>query len=421
MRVIVLGAGVIGVTTAYQLARNGCEVVVIDRQLGAGLETSFANGGQISASHAEPWASPTTIARMIQWLGQPDAPLVFHWMRWDPHLLTWLGLFLRNCTTTRANRNMERALRLALYSRKILKSFREEIGITYNHSNKGILHIYRTQRAFDRACSFAETMQSLGLNLFPHSVSACLDLEPSLTDASPTLVGGLYSPEDESGDAYLFTSRLADLAQKLGVNFLFDTTVYGLEVENSRIVRVITSRGSITGTVYILALGSYSVQVARTIGLNLAIYPAKGYSITLDTAGFSKTPSVSITDDEHKMVYTRLNSKLRIAGTAELVGWDDTVTASRVNALLKHAHQLFPGGGDYSQAKFWAGLRPKTPDSVPLIGRTRWSNLFLNTGHGTLGWTMAIGSAYIITDLVVDRPTSIRLSGLEQERFEWKQ
>ncbi|KAF0140716.1 MAG: D-amino-acid dehydrogenase [Rhodospirillaceae bacterium] len=417
MRIIVFGAGVVGVATAYRLAREGHEVVVIDRRPGAGLETSFANGGQISASHAEPWASPATLLKVLQWLGRPDAPLVFRWTRWDPFLWVWLARFLRNCTPARTHRNIERTLRLALYSRTMLKALRAETGIAYDHRTSGILHIYRMPRAFAQACAAAATMQLYGLERRVCPVAACLALEPALVSVAPQLAGGLYSPDDESGDAHLFTVRLAELARTAGVDFRFGVTVRGLEAEGGHIVRVVTDHGAVTGTAYVLALGSYSALVARTVGLRLPIYPAKGYSLTVDATGFAGAPAVSITDDEYKMVYTRLGNRLRIAGTAELAGWDPTPTPIRAETLLKRAHAMFPEGGDYDHAVLWAGLRPKTPDSVPIIGRTPWPELLLNTGHGTLGWTMAAGSACIIADLIADRPPAIALEGLGGERF----
>ncbi|VBB68895.1 D-amino acid dehydrogenase small subunit [invertebrate metagenome] len=414
---VVLGAGVIGVATAYRLAQEGHEVIVIDRRPYAGLETSFANGGQVSASHAEPWATPTALLKVLRWLGREDAPLVYQWTRWDPALWSWLWRFLCNCTSARAHHNIGRSLRLALYSRAMLKVLRAETGITYDNCKSGILHIYRMARAFSHACAAATIMRAHGLECRPCSMATCLTIEPALVNIAPHLAGGLYSPDDESGDAYLFTTRLAGLAQAAGVDFRFGVTVRGLEAEAGRIVHVVTDHGPITGVLYVLSLGSYSPLIANTIGLNLPIYPAKGYSLTVDATGFSGAPTVSITDDEYKMVYTRLRNRLRIAGTAELVGWDATLTPLRAEFLLKRARILFPNGGDYASAVSWAGLRPQTPDSVPIIGCTPWPELLLNTGHGTLGWTMAVGSACIIADLVAGRPPAIDLEGLGLERF----
>lgn len=418
MRVIILGAGVIGVSTAYCLSQQGHDVIVIDRRAHAGLEASFANGGQVSASHAEPWATPTALLKVLRrWLWRSDAPLVFRWMRWDPALWVWLWQFLCNCTSSRALHNIECILRLALYSRTMLKALRAETGITYDSCHNGILHIYRASRAFTHACALAEIMRTHGLECQPCSVTTCLTIEPALRYVAQHLAGGLYSPDDESGDAHLFTTRLAQLAQSAGVEFHFGVTVLGFQTEAGRIVHVVTDHGPITGTLYILALGSYSPLIARTLGLRLPIYPAKGYSITVSTAGFAGAPHVSVTDDEYKMVYTRLSDRLRIAGTAEFAGWDSTLSQLRIAMLLKRARTLFPNGGDYTSAVSWAGLRPQTPDSLPMIGYTPWPELLLNTGHGTLGWTMAVGSAYVIADLIAGRSPAIALHGLGLERF----
>ncbi|MBF0130771.1 MAG: FAD-dependent oxidoreductase, partial [Alphaproteobacteria bacterium] len=314
MKVIVMGAGVVGVGAAYRLARDGHEVTVIDRRPGPGLETSFANGGQISASHAEPWANPSTPGKALRWIGREDAPLVFRWARWDPALWAWGARFLRNCTEARARVNTERALRLALYSRAALKELRAETGILYDQRERGILHIYRDRREFAHACRAAEVMAAHGLVRVPRSPSDCVAVEPALAPVAGELAGGLYSPDDESGDAYLFTLHLAELAGAAGCVFRFGTAVLGLEAGRGRIAGVRTGAGTLTADLYVLALGSFSPLVARTVGLKLPIYPAKGYSITVETSGGAGVPTVSITDDERKMVYSRLGGRLRAAG-----------------------------------------------------------------------------------------------------------
>lgn len=416
MKIIVMGAGVVGVSAAYQLGREGHEVTVVDRQPGPGLETSFANGGQISASHAEPWANPSTPGKALRWIGREDAPLVFRWTRWDPPLWAWGVSFLRNCTAARTRINTERVLRIALYSRAALKELRAETGIQYDHREQGILHIYRDPHEFGHARRAAEVMAGYGLSRTSHTASECVSIEPALGPVAGELAGGLYSPDDESGDAYLFTTRLAELAGSAGVTFRFGVGIGGLEERGGRIVGVLTDIGTLRADAYVLALGSFSPAVARTVGLKLPIYPAKGYSITLESAG-SAAPTVSITDDEHKIVFSRLGERLRIAGTAELAGWDATTTPARVDSIIRNARALFPAAGDFSAAITWAGLRPKTPDSVPLIGRTSFSNLFLNTGHGTLGWTMATGSARIVGALIANRDPEIDIRGLGLDRF----
>ncbi|MEO5372978.1 MAG: D-amino acid dehydrogenase [Alphaproteobacteria bacterium] len=418
MKIIVMGAGVVGVSAAHRLAEDGHEVVVVDRRPGAGLETSFANGGQISASHAEPWANPSTPWKALKWLGREDAPLVFRWTRVDPALWAWGLRFLGNCTAARARVNTERTLRLALYSRAALKALRAETGIDYDQRTVGILHIYRDAVEFAHARAAARHMAAHGLARESLTPAECLALEPALATVGRSLAGGLHSPDDESGDAHLFTVRLADLARRAGVTFLFGHEIRALASDGGRITGVVGADGRVlTADAYVLSLGSFSPLVARSVALRLPIYPAKGYSITIDIGTSAAAPTLSVTDDELKMVYSRLGERLRVAGTAELAGWDDRPTPVRADALLRHAREMFPDAGDYGRAQQWAGLRPKTPDSVPIIGRSPLANLFLNTGHGTLGWTMATGSARIIADLIAGRTPEIDLSGLGLERF----
>lgn len=412
-----MGSGVVGVAAAWHLAVAGHEVAVVDRQPGPGLETSFANGGQIAAAHAEPWAGPRTPAKALKWLGREDAPLIFRWRRWDPALWRWSLRFLRNCTEDRLQRNTERTLRIALYSRRVLKDLRAEIGISYDERQEGILHVYRDSREFAHAKRQAALMRRHGLDRQVCDPEECLAIEPALAAVRDQLAGGIYSPQDESGDAHAFTAGLARMAAERGVVFLYGRRILGIRAGGGRIEAVATDGGDITGTAYVLALGSYSPLLARPLGLDLPIYPAKGYSATVRVTDPAAAPTVSITDDENKMVYSRLGDRLRVAGTAEMAGWDPSLTARRAEALLRKAAALFPGAGDYGAAERWAGLRPATPDSVPILGPTRYPNLWLDTGHGTLGWTMACGSGRVIADLVSGRQPEIDMSGLTLDRF----
>lgn len=414
MRVLVLGAGVVGATAAYHLMRDGHAVEVIDRQPGAGLETSFANGGQVSASHATPWATPHTPWKALRWLGREDAPLVFRAARWDPALWLWLARFLANCTPARTRVNTERTVRLALYSRESLKALRDALGLEYDAERRGILHIFRDPREYDAACVSAEMMADAGLPQTIMDRESLVQMEPALRSAAPRLIGGILSPDDESGDAHAFTAAMARLATEGGAVFHTGETILGLEVEGRRIAAVRTDKCRHTADAYVLSLGSWSPLVARDAGLRLPIYPAKGYSITVPVTGLA--PHVSITDDEHKLVYSRLGNRLRAAGTAELAGWDNTLNRQRALVVRDRAQELFPEAGDYEQAELWCGLRPKTPDSVPYVGPTPLPNLWLNTGHGTLGWTMAVGSARIIADLIAGRRPEIDISGLGLKR-----
>ncbi len=414
--VLVLGAGVIGVTSAYYLARAGHDVTVLDRGPGAGRETSFANGGQLSSSHASPWAGPSAPAQALKWLGRTDAPLLFK-LRADPALWSWSLRFLANCPPRRFRTNTERALRMALYSRQALKELRAETNIVYDQLCRGILHFFRDGKSFAKAGRQADFMAALGCPQRILDRDECLALEPALAGTHETIAGGIYSPEDESGDAYLFTTALAARCRDMGVRFRFGTTIKQFRSENGRITGVKTDKGDLKGENYVLALGSFSPLLARPLGLNLPIYPAKGYSVTLPMENPGKGPQVSLTDDALKLVYSRLGGRLRIAGTAEFTGYDVSLDPSRMKPILNAALKLFPGCADPSQAAYWTGLRPLTPDSVPIIGATPYANLYLNTGHGTLGWTMACGSGRVLADLIANKRPGIDLNGLGLERF----
>ncbi|MBK8907459.1 MAG: D-amino acid dehydrogenase [Rhodospirillales bacterium] len=416
MKVLVLGAGVVGVASAYYLAQSGHEVTVVDRRDGPGLETSFANGGQISANHATPWATPGTPWKALGWLGRRDAPLLLH-LRADPALWSWLSRFLANCTTERLRVNTERALRVAVYSRERLAALRAETGIAYDALQRGILHIFRNERDYRDALPQVELMDRHGCRRRIVAASECLEIEPALAAVGDDLVGGIFSPDDESGDAYSFTTGLAEICESLGVAFRYGTAVQRLVRADDGLAGVDTDLGRLTADAYVVAFGSYSPLLLKPIGLRLPVVPAKGYSVTLPIVRPEKAPSVGLIDDAFKMVYSRLGDRLRIAGTAEFAGYDDALDERRARFLLGKALEIFPDCGDPAEAVFWAGLRPSTPDGVPVIGRTPVANLFLNTGHGTLGWTMACGAGRLIADLVSGAAPGIPLDGLGLDRF----
>jgi D-amino-acid dehydrogenase len=417
VKVLVLGAGVVGTTAAWYLAEAGHQVEVVERREAAGLETSFANGGQISACHAEPWANPAVLPKMLKWLGRDDAPLVFRWGRWDPALWAWGLRFLANCPSARVAINTERTLRIALYSRRCLQELRAATGIDYDQRTRGILHVYRDGSEFAHARRAAALMRDHGLARHDKSAAECVAIEPALAAVAGQLAGGIHTPDDESGDAHLFTRRLAELAASRGVVFHTDTAILAMERDGDRVGGIVTPRGRLTADSYVLALGSYSPLLARQAGLRLPIVPAKGYSVTAPVADPAGAPTVSITDDEHKIVCSRLGERLRVAGTAEMTGWDASLNERRWRVVLEQARALFPTGADWDKAEPWAGLRPVTPDSVPLLGATPLRNLWLDTGHGTLGWTMACGSGRLIADLVSGRQPEIDTTGLGLERF----
>ena len=416
MRVLVLGAGVVGVTAAYFLNRAGHDVTVVDRQPGAGLETSFANGGQISASHSMPWSSPSAPFLMLKWLGRRDAPLLWR-LRADPSQWLWGLRFLANCTPTRSTANMEKNLALALHSRALLKEIRREARIRYDERSQGILQIFRNAIQFDAAAKDTEHMTKLGCAEIVLDRDGCLALEPALRDTGDTIVGGVHAPDDETGDAHTFTRELARVIAERGVQFRYEVTVVGFDVEADTIAGVITNQGELTADAYVMAFGSYSQLLLRPLGIDPHIFPTKGYSVTVPTEGRNGAPSVSITDVDHKIVYSRLGDRMRVAGTAEFVGYDSTLTDDRARVILAHAQQQFPNAGDFTKAKFWTGLRPLTPDGVPVLGRSKFSNLYLDTGHGTLGWTLACGSGQVIADLIDGKTPVLDMARYGVARF----
>jgi len=417
VKIVVIGAGVVGTAAAWYLTGEGHEVEILERREAAGLETSFANGGQISPCHAEPWANPTVLPKILHWLGREDAPLLMRWRRWDPELWAWGLSFLANCTPGRAKLNTERALRLALYSRQSLRDLRDQTKIAYDQRTEGILHIYRDAREFAHASATAGMMLDHGLERLVKTPAECARIEPALASFAPALAGGIFTPGDESGDAHRFTQALAALAAARGARFRWNVAVRGLRRDGDRIDGLVTDSGTIEADAYVLATGCVSPALVRPLGLRLPIVPAKGYSITVPVDTHLGAPTVSITDDEHKIVYSRLGERLRVAGTAEMTGFDLTLTPSRVAAITARAREMFPDGGDYSRAEPWTGLRPTTPDGVPLIGATPFRNLWLNTGHGTLGWTMACGSGRLLADLIAGRRPDIDPAGLGMERL----
>ena len=416
MKILVLGSGVIGVTSAWYLARAGHELTLVDRQPRPAMETSFANGGQVSWGAANPWAAPEIPGKAIAWLFKRHSPLVLR-PSLDPALWSWLLQMLRNCTQVRYLANKERQLRLARYSHACLTELREQIGLRYDQSTHGLLILYRRARDLEVAAREAQLLDRLGIAYRFLDRGACVAHEPALRDSQDKIVGGMLFPGDESGDCRLFTEELAARAQQQGVRFLASTTVTRLVAEHDRIVRVVTDHGDLTADAYVLACGSDSPLLLKSLGIRLPVYPVKGYSITVPIGNYAAAPQGTLTDETYKVVITRLGNRLRAAGTAELAGYDLTLRPARL-ATLKHVvHDLFPHAGDTTNAEAWAGLRPMTPDNPPVIGATPYKNLFLNTGHGTLGWTMACGSGRLLADILSGRKPEIDLDGLTLARF----
>ncbi|MDX1667959.1 MAG: D-amino acid dehydrogenase [Limnobacter sp.] len=407
MKVIVLGAGVVGTTSAYFLQKEGYDVTVIDRQAAAGMETSFANGGQVSVSHAEPWANPGAPKKVLKWLMKEDAPLLFR-LRADSRQWRWGMQFLRECTPERTRHNIIQMVNLGTFSRDTLQQVRAETGVEYDCLTKGILHFYTNQEEFDGALEPAEIMREFGCDRQVISAEEAVRIEPALNSVKDRIAGATYTNADESGDAHKFTRNLASYCAAQGVEFKFDTTILGLDSAGGEIsgVRVRNAEGQVevlTADKYLLCMGSYSPMLVKEHGVDLLIYPAKGYSATMPIRDASRAPEVSLTDDEYKLVFSRLGDRLRIAGTAELNGYSTNLNEVRCKAITRRVMELFPGMADPEETEYWTGLRPATPSNVPYIGKSKIPNLYLNTGHGTLGWTHSCGSARSIVDIIAGR------------------
>ena len=407
MKVAVLGSGIIGVSTAWWLSQSGHEVVVIDRRAGPAQETSLANGGQISVSYAEPWANPQAPLKLLRWLARDDAPLLFRpqldWRQW-----MWGLAFLRECLPSRLAPNIRAMVRMAEYSRATLRGMRAQMGIQYEHLERGILNFYRDPHEFEASQQAAGLMRDFGVERRVIGPDEVIAIEPALAPHRGTIVGGDYTPEDESGDVHLFAAALAQHCQAAGVEFRFNTQATRLEsaggsVQAVELIGPDGRYGRLTADAYVVAMGSYTPTLVRPLGVPCNVYPAKGYSATFAVVAPERAPTVSLTDSSHKVVFSRLGNRLRMAGTAELAGYDRSLNAARCDALLRLARELFPDALDFEGVSYWAGLRPSTPSNVPLIGQTRIPNLYLNTGHGTLGWTMGAGSGRALADLLSGR------------------
>jgi D-amino-acid dehydrogenase len=415
-RIIVLGAGVIGVTTAYYLARAGRAVTVVERRPGPALETSYANAGEISPGYASPWASPDVPRKALRWLLMEHAPLILR-PRADSAMWLWLLQMLRNCTAARYSENKARMVRLAEYSRDQLVVLREDLRIAYDHRSRGTLQVFRTQAQLDGVAKDVEVLASGGVPFEILDRDGCIAAEPGLVHARDEIVGGLRLPRDETGDCYKFTTELAARAAALGVEFRYATSVRGLQREGTRIARVATDQGAIDGEAFVVAMGSYSPALLRPLGLRLPVYPVKGYSITAPIADPARAPESTLLDESYKIAITRLGARVRVGGMAELSGFNAELDPRRRRTLEHSLQSLFPGAADIHDAQYWTGLRPMTPDGAPVVGATPIPNLYLNTGHGTLGWTMACGSGRLVSDLICARAPDIDVSGLDISRY----
>lgn len=407
MKVAVLGSGIIGISTAWWLRQAGHEVVVIDRAKGPAQETSRASGGQIAVSYSQPWANPRTPWQLVRWLLRDDAPLLFR-PRLDVQQWAWGLMFLRECMPGRVPRHARSLLRLAEYSRSTLQAMRRDLNIDDQHTATGILSFYRDQATFDASQEMAGILRDFGVDRRVVTPDEVISLEPALATIRDRIVGGEFTADDETGDAYLFATSLARKAEQAGVQFQYDTQLTRLRSEGGGIIaaEVVDAEGvyqKVTADAYVVALGAHTPRFVRPLGVNCPVYPAKGYSATFDIIDDTLAPAISLTDGNNKIVYTRMGTQLRMAGTAELSGYSRALNTIRCDNMLRQARELFPMAVDFDNVRFWAGLRASTPSNVPIVGRTKIRNLYLNTGHGTLGWTMSAGSGRALADLISGR------------------
>lgn len=415
MRVIVLGSGVIGVASAYYLAQQGASVTVLDRQAGPAEETSFGNAGQISPGYSTPWAAPGIPFKAVKWMFQHHAPLAIN-MDGSMWQLQWMAQMLKNCNPQSYAINKERMTRVAEYSRDCLRDLRKATGIHYENRSKGTLQVFRNEAQLEAVQRDIQVLKECGVDYELLLKQDLAKVEPALAFAQDKLVGGLHLPNDETGDCYLFTNALANLAKDMGVDFKFNQSVEKLVLEGNEIKGVVVDGKVLTADRYVLAFGSYSRDFLKPLNLDLPVYPVKGYSLTIPIVDPAFAPQSTVLDETYKIAITRFDERIRVGGMAELSGFNHGLNENRRATLQMVTQDLFPGG-DMQQATFWTGLRPMTPDSTPIIGATRFSNLFLNTGHGTLGWTMACGSGKLISDLVLNHKTDINTEGLSIQRY----
>ena len=415
MRVIVLGSGVIGVASAYYLAQQGASVTVLDRQAGPAEETSFGNAGQISPGYSTPWAAPGIPFKAVKWMFQHHAPLAIN-MDGSMWQLQWMAQMLKNCNPQSYAINKERMTRVAEYSRDCLRDLRKATGIHYENRSKGTLQVFRNEAQLEAVQRDIQVLKECGVDYELLLKEDLAKVEPALAFAQDKLVGGLHLPNDETGDCYLFTNALANLAKDMGVDFKFNQSVEKLVVEGNEIKGVVVDGKVLTADRYVLAFGSYSRDFLKPLNLDLPVYPVKGYSLTIPIVDPAFAPQSTVLDETYKIAITRFDERIRVGGMAELSGFNHGLNENRRATLQMVTQDLFPGG-DMQPATFWTGLRPMTPDSTPIMGATRFSNLFLNTGHGTLGWTMACGSGKLISDLVLNHKTDINTEGLSIQRY----
>ena len=416
MRVVVLGAGIIGVTTAYYLARQGVEVEVLDRQREAGLETSFANAGELSYGMTSPWAAPGIPWKAVKWMFMRHRPLMI-WPLLSPSMWSWCAKMVSNCNAKSYAINKGRMVRVSNYSRDALTELLDEVQIDFDLREKGTLQLFRKQKQIDGSKADQDVLAAYDSPFEVLDRDGCVAAEPGLAPVAHKFVGGLRLTSDRTGDCRMFTQALAKKAEALGVTFHYNVNIDGFAMEQARIIGVDTTDGRVTGDKYVCAMGPYAPILLKTIGIRLPIYPIKGYSITLPITDPDFAPQSTIMDETFKVGVTRLGDRIRVAGQAEIIGYNQKLGRHSTDAVRHVVTDMFPKGGDVSKAEGWTGLRPMTPDGTPVLGPTRYDNLFLNTGHGTLGWTMSCGSARVVADMVMEKTPEIDMDGLTAGRY----
>lgn len=417
MKIVVLGGGVLGVSTAWYLALTGHEVTVVDRGTRVADETSYANAGMLSYGYTSPWAAPGVPLKAIKWAIQDLAPILVSPTGLNLETAKWMGRMLGQCTKKAYRTNKNRMLRVSQYSRECLRDLMEQASIEFDHRSRGTIELFRSQQKMDAIGADLASLKDCGVRHEVIGPAECIYHEPALGNVREKFVGGLRFPEDETGDCQKFTTALAEKAASIGVTFLMDTSIERLISESGKVVSVMTSRGAVNADAFVVALGSYSSILLRSVGLSLPIYPIKGYSLTLPIVDGDKAPQSTVMDEEYKVAVTRFEDRIRIGGTAEIAGYDLTLHDKRRKPAQHVIEDLFPGAGDSTRADFWCGLRPMTPDSVPVIGATPIKNLYTNTGHGTLGWTMSQGSSRLLVDIINGKAPDIDPEGLSIHRY----
>lgn len=418
MHVIIMGAGVVGVSSAWYLAKAGHQVSVIDRQVDVALETSYGNAGQISPGYASPWAAPGIPIKAVKWLMQDLAPFMINGKELDPNTFKWMTKMLQNCSKSAYEKNKSRMLRLAEYSRDCFIDLRDELDIRYDSRAQGTLQVFRSAKQVKDSAKDLKVLEECNIKHQVLDVNGCIEHEPALEHVKQKIVGGIRLPGDETGDCYKFTNRLADECRKLGVKFIMKTDLLAIKTSEGKVESISTSRGKMSADAYLCALGSYSTPMLATIKIQVPVYPIKGYSLTIDIDDVERAPRSTVMDETYKVAVTRFDDRIRVGGTAEIASYNKELIEKRRANVEFVVNDLFPGAGDTSKSEFWTGLRPMTPDGTPILGETPISNLYLNTGHGTLGWTMSLGSGQFVADVISQKTPRIDAEGLSMVRYQ---